>query len=110
MEDMGEIVTGKQEAIRKMAVPVSVGDVIEVEIKEQHASNPANGITRIDGYILDIDGAGGIVGKRILVEIRKVFRTYAKGKPVETKEDENVTPAVDSKSPTNMVIAGDGHV
>ena len=82
------------EAIGKMAVPVSVGDIIEVEIKEQHASNPINGITRIDGYILDIDGAGCLIGKRILVEIKKVFRTYAKARPVQAE----------------MVIAGDGHV
>ncbi|MFY9155915.1 MAG: Rne/Rng family ribonuclease [Bacillota bacterium] len=94
IEDIGEIITGTQEAIGKMAVPVSVGDIIEVEIKEQHASNPINGITRIDGYILDIDGAGSLIGKRILVEIKKVFRTYAKARPVQAE----------------MVIAGDGHV
>ncbi|HHX27281.1 MAG TPA: Rne/Rng family ribonuclease [Firmicutes bacterium] len=110
MEDIGEIITGKREAIRKMAVPVSVGDIIEVEIKEQHASNPANGITRIDGYILDIDGAGGLIGKRLLVEIRKVFRTYAKAKPVETEDEKNVISAEDLDGSTNMVIAGDGHV
>jgi len=110
MEDTGEIITGSQEAIKKMAVPVSVGDVLEVEIKEQHASNPINGITRINGYILDIDGAGGLVGKRILVEIRKVFRTYAKAKPMDAKDTKNMTRGVDLSSSTSMMIAGDGHV
>ena len=110
MEDTGEIITGRREAIKKMAVPVSVGDVLEVEIKEQHASNPTNGITRIDGYIVDIDGAGSLVGKRILVEIKKVFRTYAKAKPKDVEDAANTVAGVDRDNSINMVIAGDGHV
>lgn len=110
IEDAGEIITGSSDVIQKMAVPVSVGDVLEVEVKEQHASNPTNGITRIDGYILDIDGAGGLVGKRILVEIRKVFRTYAKAKPKDNEDTRNPATDLDSNGSINMVIAGDGHV
>ncbi len=110
IEDTGEIITGSQEAIKKMAIPVSVGDILEVEIKEQHASNPTNGIARINGYILDVDGAGGLVGKRILVEIRKVFRTYAKAIPMDAKDAKDMTRGVDVNASANMVIAGDGHV
>ena len=110
MEDTGEIITGSQEAIKKMAVPVGIGDVLEVEIKEQHASNPMNGITRIDGYILDIDGAGSLIGERMLVEIQKVFRTYAKAKPMDAKDAKNAVADMIVNTSTNMMIAGNGRV
>lgn len=81
IEDMDVVATGTREEVEKRALPVSVGDVLEVEVQEPHASNPSNGITRIDGYIVDIDGGGNLVGKRVKVEIAKVFRTYARAKP-----------------------------
>ncbi|MGE5574243.1 MAG: Rne/Rng family ribonuclease [Bacteroidota bacterium] len=81
IEDMDVVATGTREEVEKRALPVSVGDILEVEVQEPHASNPSNGITRIDGYIVDIDGAGKLVGKRVKVEIAKVFRTYARAKP-----------------------------
>lgn len=64
------------------AIPVQPGDIMEVMVEEMHAANSHDGIARIDGYILDIEGAGTLVGKRIPVEILKVFRTYAKAKCV----------------------------
>ncbi len=85
IEDMDIAVTGTREEVQKRALPVSVGDVLEVEVQEPHASNPNNGITRIDGYIVDIDGAGKLVGKRVKVEIAKVFRTYARARPAESE-------------------------
>ncbi len=84
IEDMQIAATGSKEDVQKRALPVSVGDVLEVEVLEPHSSNPTNGIARIDGYIVDIDGAGKLVGKRLKVEIAKVFRTYARAKPAES--------------------------
>jgi ribonuclease G len=40
----------------------------------------ADGIARVDGYVLDIEGGGGLVGKRVRVEVVKAFRTYAKAR------------------------------
>ena len=43
-------------------------------------TNPVDGISRLHGYVVDIEGAGRHVGERLTVEITKVFRTYAKGR------------------------------
>jgi ribonuclease G len=64
-------------------IPVQAGQVIEVEVEETHVTNSNDGIARLDGYILDIEGAGKMVGQTVSVEIDKVFRTYAKAKLVE---------------------------
>ncbi|MBY6274281.1 MAG: hypothetical protein CW346_19225, partial [Bacillaceae bacterium] len=45
-----------------------------------HASNAADGIARVDGYVIDVADAGRLVGQVVPVEILKVFRTYAKGR------------------------------
>ena len=62
------------------AIPVQPGEIIKVSVEEVHATNSNDGIARLNGYILDIEGAGPLVGKKVSVEIKKVFRTYAKAK------------------------------
>jgi hypothetical protein len=32
--------------------------------------------------VIDVEGAGGLVGKRVKVEVVRVYRTYAKGRVV----------------------------
>ncbi|MEG6614872.1 Rne/Rng family ribonuclease [Peptococcaceae bacterium 1198_IL3148] len=66
-----------------VTIPVQSGQTIEVQVEETHVSNNKDGIARLNGYILDIEGAGTLVGKTVLVEIVKVFRTYAKARLVE---------------------------
>ena len=56
------------------------GQVLDIEVEEPHVSNPRDGIARVEGYVVDIEGAGRMVGQKLKVEITKVFRTYAKGK------------------------------
>lgn len=69
----------KQE-LQELALPVKEGQVLDVEVEGPHSTHPQNGISRLDGYVVDIEGAGNCVGKKLKVEITKVFRTYAKGK------------------------------
>jgi ribonuclease G len=59
---------------------VSAGQVLQLRIEEPHASNAADGIARVDGYVIDVADAGRLVGQVVPVEIMKVFRTYAKGR------------------------------
>ncbi|MCF8010562.1 MAG: Rne/Rng family ribonuclease [Clostridiales bacterium] len=61
-------------------VPVKSGEVLEVRVEESHVSNLNDGIARINGFILDIEGAGSLVGEIAPVEIIKVHRTYAKAR------------------------------
>ncbi|MDD4334939.1 MAG: TRAM domain-containing protein [Desulfotomaculaceae bacterium] len=39
-------------------------------------------MARVNGFILDIEGAAAFIGETIPVEVSKVYRTYAKARPV----------------------------
>lgn len=69
-----------QADIQAATFPVRPGQVLEVRVEEPHVSNLADGIARVNGYILDIEGAGSMVGKVVPVEVNKVHRTYAKAR------------------------------
>ena len=72
-----------QAEIMANTLPVQQGQVLEVRIEEPHVNNINDGIARLDGYILDIEGAGSLVGETIPVVISKVYRTYAKARLVK---------------------------
>ena len=72
------------EEIQAHTLPVRPGEVLEVKVEEPHISNTNDGIARINGFILDIEGAGTLVGETIAVEVSKVYRTYARARPVRT--------------------------
>ncbi len=61
-------------------LPVHQGQILEVVVEDLHNTNANDGIARLDGYILDIEGAGGLVGESIPVEVARVYRTYAKAR------------------------------
>lgn len=82
LEDWAIISVGSVEEVRKKALPVDVGDILPIMIEEKHASNPQDGIARIEGYILDVVGAGNLVGQRVKVEVTRAFRTYGKARVV----------------------------
>jgi len=72
------------EEIQARTLPVKPGEVLEVKVEEPHITNVNDGIARVNGFILDIEGAGALVGETIPVEVSKVYRTYAKARPVRT--------------------------
>jgi ribonuclease G len=71
---------GSRAEVEERALPVKVGQVLELRVEEQHANNPVDGIARMEGYVLDIEGAGKLIGKRVQIEVTRVYRTYAKAK------------------------------
>lgn len=71
-----------QEDILTETMTVKPGEVLEVRVEEPHISNINDGIARLNGFILDIEGAGAQVGEVVTVEICKVYRTYAKARVV----------------------------
>jgi len=73
-----------QADIQARTLPVKPGQVLEVKVEEPHVSNFNDGIARVNGFILDIEGAGALVGEIVPVEVSKVFRTYAKAKLIKT--------------------------
>lgn len=83
VEDVRIGVAGTRQEVETKALPTRVGEVIEVKVEEPHISNAWDGIARIGGYVIDIEGAGKLVGEKVKIEITKVFRTYARAKLVD---------------------------
>ena len=69
----------------KDTLPVKPGEVLEVLIEEPHANNVNDGIARVNGFILDVEGASYLMGETVPVEVSKVYRTYAKAKLVRSE-------------------------
>lgn len=61
-----------------LAAPVSPGQQLVVSVESRHVANEHDGIARVNGYVLDVEGAGDMVGSVVRVEVTKVFRTYAR--------------------------------
>lgn len=83
LEEMKLKALGSQLEVEEQALPVRSGEVIQVQVEEPHSSNAYDGIARLQGYVIDIEGAGNRVGETVKIEITRAFRTYAKAKLVE---------------------------
>lgn len=68
--------------IKARSLPVHPGQLLEVKIEEPHASKAEDGIARVNGFVLDIEGAGSLVGETVPVEVGRVYRTYARARLV----------------------------
>jgi ribonuclease G len=73
---------GSKEKAEVLALPVREGQIIESVVEAPHASNPRNGIIRVDGYVIDVEDAGRLAGETAKVQVTKVYRTYARGRLV----------------------------
>lgn len=76
------LASGTRDEIEALSLPVREGLEVEVQIIESYIANQEDGIARIEGYIINIEGAGSYIGKKVKTLITKTFRTYAKGKLV----------------------------
>ena len=74
------LASGSKEEVMALALPVKEGDEVELRIVEHHITNPGDGIGRIEGYVVDVEGAGAFIGKKIKATITKTFKTYAKAR------------------------------
>jgi len=76
-----------RDEIQAASVPVRVGDVLDLRIEGRHTTNPVDGVARIEGFALEVEGGGGLVGERVKVEVVKVHRAHARAKLVEPAGD-----------------------
>ena len=81
-EDVKVLAVGELSQVERAALPVSEGEVLTVKVLEAHANNPADGIARIEGYVLDIEDGGRRLGETVKVIVEKVYRTYARARLV----------------------------
>lgn len=76
---------GSRQQVERAALPVRDGERIKVLVEERHANNPKDGIARIEGYVIDVEGAGSLVGERVLVEVQRSLRTFATARVVSAQ-------------------------
>lgn len=74
------LASGTRDEIEALSLPVHEGSEIDLLITEPYIANPEDGIGRLEGYIINIEGAGSYIGKKVKALITKTYRTYAKGK------------------------------
>ena len=79
-EEIKICVAGTREEVEKKALPVKMGQILELVIDEPHSGNPWNGIARLEGYVIDVEGGAELVGETVSVEIVDIHRTFAKGR------------------------------
>lgn len=72
------VARGSHKEIQALALPVKAGEQLELSIEEPHTSNPNHGIARIQGFVINVEGAGEKVGEVVKVEIKDVNRTFAR--------------------------------
>ncbi|MCR6544994.1 Rne/Rng family ribonuclease [Dehalobacterium formicoaceticum] len=61
----------------KKVIPVQVGQRLFLKVEEPHAGHQGDGIARIEGFVIDIEEGGALLGQEVLVEISKIHRTFA---------------------------------
>jgi ribonuclease G len=88
LEDVQMLPLHSQEEIANLSAPVHPEQILKVKIEEAHSSHPANGIGRVQGFVIDVEDGGAQVGRPAYVEITKVFRTYAKARIITLPETE----------------------
>lgn len=72
------VARGSHKEIKALALPVKAGEVHELIIEEPHSTNSNHGIARIQGFVINVEGAGEKVDQKVRVEIKDVNRTYAR--------------------------------
>ena len=82
IEQMRVKAIGTRDEVDRLARPVQPGEEIELRIEEQHQSNPEDGIARVEGYVIDVQGGGQLVGQKVKVHITGAFRTFARARLV----------------------------
>ena len=97
VEDIVVAAVGTREDVEKKALPVVAGDLIDVAIEEPHMTNSRDGIARLEGYVIDVEGAGRMIGTRVKAKVTKVFKTYARARLVST--DDSAAQAEQAQEP-----------
>ncbi len=73
-----QTIASKEELEQK--IPVKTGQVLELKMEEVHAVNPSDGIARHQGFVVNVEGGGNLIGERVTIEITRVHKTYARAR------------------------------
>lgn len=77
LKEHAVLLAGDAAQVSRAALPVARGDVYTLLVEARHNTREADGIARVEGYVVQIADAAGWVGERVAVEITKVHKTFA---------------------------------
>jgi len=77
LDHFAVVLESSRERVLERAVPFRAGEEVHVEIVEPHMYNPGDAVAKVDGYMIQIVGAGDYVGEKHLVRIEEAGRTSA---------------------------------
>lgn len=87
-EDVSLVAAGTRQEVQELARPVRRGQRLSVRIEGPHANHEDDGIARVEGYVLDVEGGRQHVGETVEVEVTQIFRTYAKARLINRVQHE----------------------
>jgi ribonuclease G len=79
-EEIRILAQGERKLIEGESYPVREGEQLDVVIEKPHLSSQGDGIAKVHGYVIDVDGGADHVGQRVTVEVTRAFRTFAKAR------------------------------
>lgn len=82
-EELRVRMVGSRQEVERSALPVREGERLRILVEERHATNARDGIARVEGYVIDIEGAGAMVGQRVSVEVQRALKTFATAKLID---------------------------
>lgn len=68
---------GKANEIKEASKPFKIGDMLDLEVEESYSHNKTDGLSRIDGYVVQIIDGKKFIGSRVKVEIKSISKTSA---------------------------------
>jgi ribonuclease G len=68
---------GTREEVEERALPFREGEEVHVAIEEPHMYDEDQAVAKVDGYVISVAGAGGLIGEKRLVRIERVGRRAA---------------------------------
>lgn len=66
-----------------VVAPVAVDDELTVHIEGLQDEHPADGIARINGFVIIVEGGGRYLNMDVKIKIQDIFKTYGKGLVME---------------------------
>jgi ribonuclease G len=88
--------------IEERALPFEAGEEVLVTIEEPHMYNDDDAVAKLDGYVISVSDAVGLIGKKTLVRIETVGRSAASATLVEGAD------VVDAATPTSTAPEQNG--
>ena len=100
IDHFGVMLEGSRQEVEERALPFREGEELLVKIEEPHMYNEDDAVAKLDGYVISVTGAGGLIGRQKMVRIVEVGRSSAQATIVDGGPDEPPEePAGDGSAP-----------